>query len=272
MIVNALAIFQWFNEETWEKYHYLPFYSKSVEFLENDLFKNYYKFLGYSDILESEIYIYGKKSEIYNETPYFLEIILSNKENKFVLPHVYLGVNKNTAYIYAIQNSKSNEKNNFTKKINRKLYKVNEGFDKNIDNYEIYEEGNLQDITPSFLLSLNITLNILLSNDITNIEVPSILIERWNAKEIANSYKMVSYPQKINLNEKINEHILIQKNLTEKLIRTFNRLSFHNLNINITSFPNELDSSLHLKLSKNKNINNQLLEETYEMNNSFKRK
>ena len=37
MLENVLALFQWFNEETWEKYHYLPFYSKSVEFLENDL-------------------------------------------------------------------------------------------------------------------------------------------------------------------------------------------------------------------------------------------
>ena len=30
MIVNALAIFQWFNEETWEKYYYLPFFSKWI--------------------------------------------------------------------------------------------------------------------------------------------------------------------------------------------------------------------------------------------------
>ena len=37
MIENVMALFQWFNEETWEKYHYLPFYSKSVESLENDL-------------------------------------------------------------------------------------------------------------------------------------------------------------------------------------------------------------------------------------------
>lgn len=36
MLENALAIFQWFNEETWEKYHYLPFYSKNVERLEKD--------------------------------------------------------------------------------------------------------------------------------------------------------------------------------------------------------------------------------------------
>ena len=37
MIENAFAIFQWFNEETWEKYHYLPFFSKDVETLEKDL-------------------------------------------------------------------------------------------------------------------------------------------------------------------------------------------------------------------------------------------
>ena len=37
MFENVLALFQWFNEETWEKYHYLPFYSKSAESLEKDL-------------------------------------------------------------------------------------------------------------------------------------------------------------------------------------------------------------------------------------------
>ena len=41
MIENVLAIFQWFNEENWESYHYLPFFSRNVESLEkylNDLF------------------------------------------------------------------------------------------------------------------------------------------------------------------------------------------------------------------------------------------
>lgn len=37
MIENAFALFQWFNEETWEKYHYLPFFSKNVDVLEKDL-------------------------------------------------------------------------------------------------------------------------------------------------------------------------------------------------------------------------------------------
>lgn len=37
MIENALALFQWFNEDTWEKYHYLPFFSKDVDTLQKDL-------------------------------------------------------------------------------------------------------------------------------------------------------------------------------------------------------------------------------------------
>jgi len=37
MIENVFAIFQWFNEETWEKYHYLPFFSKNVDVLEKNL-------------------------------------------------------------------------------------------------------------------------------------------------------------------------------------------------------------------------------------------
>ena len=41
MIVNALAIFQWFNEETWEKYYYLPFFSKWIDELQQIINKNF---------------------------------------------------------------------------------------------------------------------------------------------------------------------------------------------------------------------------------------
>ena len=37
MLENVLALFQWFDEETWETYHYLPFYSKNIDSLEDDL-------------------------------------------------------------------------------------------------------------------------------------------------------------------------------------------------------------------------------------------
>ena len=62
-------------------------------------------------------------------------------------------------------------------------------------------------------------------------------------------------------NSKLEE---IQYNLTNKLIRTFLRLGCHYNNINITSFPYELDSALHVEVDETKDIvcNNKLLYET----------
>lgn len=42
MLENVLALFQWFNEETWETYHYLPFYSKNIDSLEKDLYSSFW--------------------------------------------------------------------------------------------------------------------------------------------------------------------------------------------------------------------------------------
>ena len=60
----------------------------------------------------------------------------------------------------------------------------------------------------------------------------------------------------------------LQQNLTEKFLRTFRRIIYHNNHIQIDSYPYELDSYLHLSYNnKLNNSNNSLLEETYNMAN-----
>ena len=57
------------------------------------------------------------------------------------------------------------------------------------------------------------------------------------------------------------KQIDIQSNLTEKLLRTFIRLSHHYDGVDVTSLPMEDDSSLHLKVTNMDNCNNELLSE-----------
>ena len=60
----------------------------------------------------------------------------------------------------------------------------------------------------------------------------------------------------------------IQKNITEKFIRTFNRLTFHLDGIEITSYPYEISEFLEAKINNIKEINNPILENIYNELNS----
>ena len=94
--------------------------------------------------------------------------------------------------------------------------------------------------------------------------VPSFLLERWNAKCIANNLKVTKRNLSENEIQSLNEsHDVLQNNLTNKLIRTFLRLGCHYNNFDILSFPYEIDSCLHICLNDNDlQCNNNLLYET----------
>lgn len=177
-----------------------------------------------------------------------------DETNTYYLPNIKFGIYNNKAYIYAIQSKKNkSDSSEYTKKINRKLFKIGKNFNENI----LYKDDNLKDVTASFVISANIALSILENIGIDEILVPSLLIERWNSRFITDKIKKEN-------NE--NNHILIQKNLTEKFLRTFRRIMCHTKHIDIKSYPFENDSYLHLSYNNNsKYSNNPLLDETYNL-------
>ena len=235
------------------------FLKKRIDFFNNT--KEEKSELGYSNILDAKVTMKIEKDYIYNETPYLFSIdAIDINDNKYTFPNIKFGISEDTAYIYAIQNEKNLIN---SKKISRTLYKTGEGFDSKEDNYEKYEEGNLMDVTSSFLLVLNCLFAYLNKNNINKINVPSILVERWNAKEVANQIKNYLNIIDSDTYESYSEkHINIQKNLTEKLVRTFLRLKEHYPNIEVQSLPMESDSSLHMFVNNLDECNNTLLEET----------
>lgn len=235
-LLFANAAFEDFEEP-------VEFLKRRINFLDN--YSNNLE-LGFSELLKTNIKIKIEKDKLNNETPYQFVVECDD----CILPRLKFGISEKTAYIYAIQN-----KDEISKKINRTLYKVGEGFDKTKDNYEIFEEGNLNDITPSFLLVANIFISYLNKMGINNIKICSILPERWNAKAIANKLK----------GKGMEEQLKIQTNLTEKLIRTFLRLEHHYDNLKILSYP--MDNSSYLSICNIGSIkcNNSLLTETSEL-------
>ena len=245
------------------------FLRKQIAFLKDETFSEYEEptIIGYSETLGGYVEVENVQETILNETPNSLKISVIEPETneRYTFPLVRYGIEDNKCYIYAVQkNKRYDEENKFKKKVNRRLFQIGENFDTKNDTYENYGEGNLKDVSASFVVASNIALGLLASKGITDIVVPSILIERWNAKEtgiIVKSKREENSQEYIDSNKE--EHNKIQNNLTEKLLRTFLRIVSHNKTFNVTAYPFDIDSSLHIKTSEELDCNNTLLNETF---------
>lgn len=217
-------------------------------------------------LYNSDIEFSVKKNNPILETPYsFCPCIIRDKENGeiFDLPRIYYGISNNECYIYAVQNDKDNYSNSYTKKINRALYKVNKNID---DNYEL---DNIKDVSPSALISISMFLRVLKENNITKINIIDFMPIRYNAKETAINKRINRMKEKfpkIELDKIISEshydQMRIQQNMTDKLIRDFRRLEYHGF-IDVVSYPKDIDSMMHVKISDNIKISDNVLNELY---------
>ncbi len=206
-----------------------------------------------------------RKNSISNETPYYLNITIDDN----MMPMVHLGVYRNKLYIYGVQN-KSEER---SKKLNRALYRVNEGLpvDEPTDNIDHPE--NLRGVTPSTLVSLLLAILCFHNLGIEEVVAPVWLPVRWNAKEIMYDYKaeylLKRGGDKDALEQELknsrNKHIEIQRNLTDKFIRTFRRLEYHMSNMKVTALPLVDDEELHMVVDGSLECNNSLLKELYDV-------
>jgi len=237
----------------------INFLEKRINFINNSMEEKHN--LGYCEILNTMMQVSIEKDIINNETPYqFVIKILSYDGESYVLPKVKFGISDNNVYVYAIQNE-NNQKNQLGKRINRILYKIGEGYN---DGDYLCDDENLKDISASFLVSLNIFVNYVKTCGYNKIIVPSILVERWNAKKISSILRSNRYGYSVEkMIELEDSQDYLQRNLTNKLIRTFLRLGVHYNNIDIFSFPYEIDSCLHININDERiRCNNTLLFET----------
>lgn len=266
----------WSNA-TWEDYSDpCNFLRKRINFFECEKFNDFLDksvVLGRSELLfNSNVSCKICKCRIENETPDSLEFVLSKDIDgnleMYKFPKIYFGIDNDVVYLYAIQNIKNKDVNRsfYYKKINRLMYKVNEGLDINNDNVDNYGVGNLKDVTPSFLIASNIALGLFKKFGYFKVCVPSVLITRWNSKKIANDFKK---EHGVMIKELDQDEI--QKNLTDKFIRTFLRLSYHHSGIKNLNYVSEDSSSLLLNISSFDKCDNELLAETYSFFDTFVR-
>lgn len=229
----------------------------------------------------SHLEIQNELTDSRMETPYKitekLKGVINNQEVEYYLPSIYYGIrqenNELVCYIYSIisDNKKKNEteeNKKYTSIINRLLYKLNNGikekesveyfdFKNNLSDY--YPEGNITDVTPSFILSLNIFITLLQNKKITKIKAVPYLPIRYISREVAAENNEAADKKK----ELLERNDAIQTNLTNKFIRTFRRLAVQNDSLEIETYPYELDEFLTIKLNgRKKELDNMLLEET----------
>lgn len=228
---------------------------KRIAFLENRI-DNFTT--NYSPILNGYIDFKIEKDNILFETPYKIVISSKNEDGEdYSFPTIRFGIYNNTVYIYTIQ-SEIRKDNSYSKKVNRSLYKVNDGFNDN--------GTGLKDVSSSFVVALNMVINYFYSLGYRDFNASSILITRWNAKKIVLQNKLQK--KRITEEEKdemLKKHDIIQRNLTDKFLNTFLRIISQYEGINVTSLPFDVDSFLHIKLNDEIKTDNPLLNETSEL-------
>ena len=269
------------------------FLKKQVDMINDTTFEKYNEetCLGQIEFLDNNILcVKSGIARTWDENSKEFEIIIYDKnhyDNKelfvrpsYTLPLIRYGIydknGKKVCFIGSIQDkSDSYENSELEKQMNRKKYKANEG---------VPEEDTYK-VEPKHLLALSIFINLLHKENISEIEVPSLYVLDYDYHTKRNKKMLVDfekdwteeniekyqdiYIKELNYFEKLyNKEELISEIKTERLLLIFRRLLHHYPKGNITSYPGELDSFMHLSIPvvKSKNdINGRVFKELYNL-------
>ncbi|MGE5455738.1 MAG: hypothetical protein ACM3O4_01345 [Ignavibacteriales bacterium] len=211
------------------------------------------------------------------ETSKRIDFSIVNGSNKFILPSITYGIETNSnnekeCYIYTLLHPKTKQEETeeqvrYAKKVSRELYKLNAGvYESESEEYKQYKNGesdyypeNISDISPSALLSLTIFLSLLSKENITNIRAVPYLPVRFLSREIF-AKNIEDKERAMTLFER---NIELQKNITDKFIRTFKRANFHLHGLNINAFPYEISEYMEMKLDNINDIENDILNDVF---------
>lgn len=253
--IKSLMTLLWSNATGEDFSNPCEFLRKRTNFFDEDILDEN---INYFETSLGKVSYKKCKDQMFNETPYCLEFSIDDNP----LPVVRYGISDGKAYIYSIQNITKITRD---KKLNRVMYKVNEGLDiANESTDNINNPENLVGITPSSLISATLAVSLFKKNGINKIEIVPYLPVRWNAKEIAY-FRSSKYKdnRKEYLKEQYNKHIEIQRNLSDKFLRTFRRIEYHFEGIEITSYPFVNSENMTMEIGDNLKSNNPLLSELY---------
>lgn len=227
----------------------------------------------------SDIHIQRLSQSVMMETPWKLEIGLKKDVDYEVvscpLADVSYGIREEdgekVCYVYSMMKPKekgesSDREKIFRKRLNRELYKLNDGvLEQESEDFIKYRNGesrdyqeNVTDVTQSFVLSLSVFVTLLQKEGISKIKVVPYLPVRYVGRHIA----ALNVTDEVRREELNDRNKRIQDNCTNKFMRTFRRVAYHmGEDLEMYSVPYEIDEYMTFILhSKSKELNNPLLD------------
>ncbi len=175
------------------------------------------------------------------ETSNLFLFFAENGKETAMLPFLRYGIENSgenkTAYIYAIQRRKVPE-GELSEGLKRVFAKANSGVKEH------------RDIQPSMLCVLASFTGMLNAKGIQDVKVPDFIVRRWG--EFWDSTSEES-------------DIAIQTSATNRFLNTFQRLTNQFEGIEVTAFPNDIDSFMHLTIAEDTHSNNEMLQTFYQM-------
>lgn len=259
---------------------------RHIEYIQDDTFSyldDGYDFIIGDKLNGSSLNVKRSDQAVGMETPYKLSFSLVKADEygkcSCSLAEISYGIvledNERVCYVYSVIKPKewkkevSSQDAAFRKKINRILYKLNDGlYESELDDLnafrngesDYYPEGNITDVTHSFVLALTSFVTLLQKEGIGKIKVVPYLPVRYSSRYNA--------AMDIEENEELREELLkrnnnIQNNATNKFLRTFRRVAYHlNGSMKMVSVPYEYDEYMTFTLSEQLQIvNNPILED-----------
>lgn len=220
---------------------------KYCDYLENDIFDEFKKGIKIGSVNEGEFDVIAKRQESFygEETAYAMSFSFTNKGINYKLPIVRYGIDtdNNCAYIYSVQRKKLYD-NNYSrfKHINEIFNKANKG---------IRED---RDITPSMLCSLTLFMGMLKNKGVKNICADGFLTRRYTTIQGA---------------ENDEDRDKVYNNSVDKFFKLFRRIDAQFEGIEITAFPQTLDSFLHMEIGDEVKCDNELLNSLFKMGESY---
>ena len=224
----------------------IPFIKMRMEFLGDTTFQDFSRertFLLQEPFANCYLSVTDELDSINNETPHKMTFKIKCGGDTYYLPSISYGIHDNICYIYGIINrdNKKNKDSKFGNKINRLLFKLNDGVIDFIqylkNNRQGYYPENITDVTLSFVFAMSIFLQLLYSKQVSDIRAVTFLPVRYTSRDIASDNE-----------EKRTRNDIIQSNATDKFIRLFNRVAYHINGLTVTSDPFIEDELMCLKI------------------------
>ena len=273
--LKSIMVYLFVNMSTEDFLNPVQCLRKRIAFLDDNTFSLFDETIDFNAIPGSKLHINQSIQSIYMETPFIIDFTFEQNGSYVRLPYISYGIceenGEKVCYIYSIMNHPLGMMyvidKQLVKKINRVMYKLNKGvLDSESQEYRDYRDGkideyieNISDVTPSFVFSLVTFLTMLQSKGITKVKAVPYLPVRYLSRDIAARRSEDSNIRK----QREDRNNQIQKNATDKFIRTFRRAVYHMDGAEIVGYPYEFDENLTIQLH-GKEVNNDLLRDVSE--------